>query len=255
MIESLFILFIIFLFIIPIPTLSLALGLAIGHIFYKQFLLLRHQPAKHKSLVWYTLLCSAINLSSSLILAFALSYAVYYFLTDLSWLFIFNFLFCLLISVRWFDFSNYLFRYLIHRLSEQHTQAIKTTGPSTFVMIYGLRKSIGWGAGWTPVFVDAADIDLGQEPLRVKGLFLDLNLDSENIENAGPVSSEQISFNLRQSRQQPQADRFKLVVRDQFYPFRCRETRDLLLSRICPPQVVNTDRTYPLISTNNPTPG
>ncbi len=255
MIESLFILFIILLFIIPLPTLSLALGLGIGHIFFKQFLLMRHQPAAHKSLAWYTLLCNAINFSLSLILAFALSYAVYYFLTDLSWLFIFNFLFCLLISARWFDFSNHLFRYLIHRLSEQHTPAIKTTGQSTFVMIFGLRKSIGWGAGWTPVFVDAGDIDLSQETLRFSGQFLDFNLDTGNIQNAASVSAEQISLSLRDTRQQYQADRFKLVVRDQFYPFRCRETRDRLLNRISPPRAGTTERTSSPISINHPTPG
>lgn len=247
MIESLFILLIIFLFIMPIPTLAMATGLGIGHLFYKQFLLFRYQPASHKNLIWCTLLCNGINFFLSLFLALAMSYAVHYFLTDLFWLFLFNFLFCFAVSLRWFDFSNRLFRYLVHRLSEKHTRPLNTTGQSTFVMIYGLQKSIGWGAGWTPVFVDAGIIDLTRETLRFRGLFLDMTLGPQNLENAISVSSEQITLIPRRENEHQRVGRYKLVVRDQFYPFRCRETRDLILSRIFSTEKTQTNVPAPTL--------
>ncbi len=216
MIESLFILFIIFLFILPTPTLALAFGLSTSHLLYKQYLLLRNQPPKFKRVAWLVLVGNGINLTLSLILALAMSYAVFYFLTQQTWLFIFNFLFCFLVSARWFDFSNSLFRSYIHRLSEKHTPALKTTGESTFVMIFGLRKSIGWGAGLMPVFVDAGDINLEEKDLQFKGLFLDFKLGREDIESAVPSSSEQIIFTPRHNPPSLRVDRFRLVVRDQF---------------------------------------
>lgn len=239
----------------PVPTLALATGLGIGHLFYKQFLLFRFQPASQKKLIWYTLLCNGINFILSLFLAFGMSYAVHYFLTDLFWLFLFNFLFCFAVSIRWFDFSNRLFRFLVHRLSEKHTPSLKTTGNTAFVMVYGLRKSIGWGAGWTPVFVDAGDIDLTREILRFKGLFLDLTLNSQSLENAISVSSEQITLIPRRENDYQRAGRYKLVIRDQFYPFRCRETRDLIISRIFPTEKPPANTPSSPLPLNNPTTG
>ncbi len=239
----------------PVPTLMLSLGMGISHLLYKQFLLLRHQPGQHKRVVWFTLLCNTINLALSLALAFAMSYAVYFFLTDLSWLFIFNFLFCIVISFRWFDFSHRLLRSFIHRLSEQHNLSAKTTGDSVFILLFGLRKSIGWGAGLTPVFVDAGEVDINQETLRFKGLFLNLKLSPDDFQGGFPISSEQISLIPRKENHAAPVDRYLLVVRDQFYPFRCRETRDLLLSRISPQKTSSKETSISALPLNNPTTG
>ncbi|MCA9484805.1 MAG: hypothetical protein KC553_13825 [Nitrospina sp.] len=229
MLESLLILFILFLFITPVPALAVALGLSTSHFLYRKHMLLRYQPTVGKRLAQWTLACSAINLILSFLLALCLSLAVLYLLTDLFYLFLFNFVFCFMVSARWFDFTHHLYRSRVLALSEHHTRVQNATADSPLVMVYGLRKSIGWGAGLTPVIVDAGLLDLDRESLRFKGLFLDLNLGPHRIEFAQPVSSEKIAFRPRQT-QPHRIETFWLVVRDGFYPFKCRNTRDRILS-------------------------
>ena len=100
MLESLLILFILFLFITPVPALAVVLGLSTSHFLYRKHMLLRYQPTVGKRLAQWTLACSAINLILSFLLALCLSLAVLYLLTDLFYLFLFNFVFCFMVSAR-----------------------------------------------------------------------------------------------------------------------------------------------------------
>jgi len=195
-------------------------------------LLFKNQPAEGKRVAWLALFTGWINFILSLVLGLTLSLGVYYLITDLFFVFIFNFLFCSLISVRWFDFSHKLFRHLIYRYKGIDGSAAERTPDTVFVMILGLRKSTGWGLGLVPVFIDAGTLWLKENRLLFDGVFLHLTLTHEVLEQAEPVSYERIRFSPSRPIVAYKAEAFWLVVRDQFYPFKSRDTRDGLLVRL-----------------------
>ncbi|MBI5428373.1 MAG: hypothetical protein HZA02_08880, partial [Nitrospinae bacterium] len=98
MTELLFILYILFLFALPIPGLVLTAALGLVHALRLKYLLLKFQPMAGRRIVYLHVLTRALNLSASAALSLVMAGAVHLLIADYLYLFLFNSIFCFLVS-------------------------------------------------------------------------------------------------------------------------------------------------------------
>jgi hypothetical protein len=220
MIELAIIILILAFFVSPIYTSAGSLGLYTTWFLYKGYESFKNQPLKGKRVLSAIRTSFLINFIASLILGAQLAWVIYFFIYDLFHLFIFNFIFCFLISLRWFDFS---YRYFQELIIGRFTN--KTTTDTFFVICRGFKENSSFGM--SPVLTDAGFLKLENNHAVFEGTFFTKTFRSGNIMHIEKKSSEKIKiYTHPTSTNQPHI--FLVSLREQFYPFRSRVDRDKL---------------------------
>lgn len=231
MIEFLFVLYILMMFIFPLPVFSATLGAATCYLIFRKHYLWKHQPRRGRKLLMAYWTGSFLNFALSLVLAVAMALAVYYLIFKNYFLFVFNFLFCFAISYRWFDYAHLMFRVCVHKL-KQLSGPVRATG--TLVLLIGSRPHSGLGLGMMPSFLDAGWLTLEKNRVVFDGLLIQETWTPAHFAEVEAVSSEKIRLTPQPDRRHGRAGAYTLIVRDQFYPFRCRSQRDRIVQVLNP---------------------
>lgn len=229
MIEFLFVLYILIMFIFPLPVFSATLGAATCYLIFRKHYLWRSQPRPGRNLLAAYWIGKFLNFALSLALAVAMALFVHYFIFKNYFLFLFNFLFCFLISYRWFDYAHWLFRLYVHKLKQK-------PGPpgqsETLAVLIGSRPHSGIGLGMMPAFVDAGYLTLKGNRVFFDGLLIQETWTPAHFAEVEKISSEKIQLIPHPDHRQGRASMYTLIVRNQFYPFRCRPLRDRIFQAL-----------------------
>lgn len=221
MLEFLLILYILFVFVFPLPLLGLTSGLAVIYVLYRKCLLLKHQPVEGKRVLLLSGLSRTANLVCCLLLSLAMTFGVHFFIIENRYLFLFNLIFSLSVSIRWFDFTHRIYRRSIDKWLGDRLSG-------TFVVCIGLRKKTG--VGMAPVFMDAGYLrDSGD---CFEGTFFKHDLEASAISKVEKKSSEKIRILFSSSPPPFYPDALSIILREQRYPFMSRQTRDKIFQSL-----------------------
>jgi hypothetical protein len=222
-------LLILLFFIFPVPGLAVCLGVWTCHLIYGKLLLLNRQPPEWKKIVWIHFLTGAADTILSFMMAFMLALTVYFLIFDGLRLFIFNLIFCFLISFRWFDFTHVIYRRLVLKLQSLSLPAPKN---SVFCMLIGQRSGTGLGIGMKAVSLDSGYTHWDGHQLIFDGV-MDRKVFSQNtVLTVETISSEKIKIVPSRRNLNEKAEAWILIIRQQFYPFKTRELRDQWFQRL-----------------------
>ena len=210
-------------FIFPIPGLAVCLGAWTCYLIYSKLLLLNRQPDRWKKIIWIHFLTRTIDIILSLAIAFMIALTVYFLIFDSLRLFIFNIIFCSLISIRWFDFTHVMYRHLILKLQPISVPAAKE---SVFCMLIGQRSGTGIGVGMKSIFLDSGYTYWDGHQLIFDGIMARKVFSRDSILTVEKVSSEKIKIVPTRQNSSETTDAWVIVIRQQFYPFKTRELRD-----------------------------
>lgn len=224
MIELTSVLFILLFFVFPLPVMAASLGLFTTWNLYRKYTSFTTQPNEGKKNLIISSVLFLVNFVCSIFLGATLAFAVHYFIFESIYLFIFNFLFCSTISLRWFDFTHSLYRLFIFKLKPKDTSI-----PSHFAVCQGFRKREGFGL--TPVFTDAGTLRWKDNQLVFKGVFREEVFNSCNISHAEKKSYEKIRIFLK-SNNLRNAEIFLITLKEKFYPFESRQDRDHIFEKL-----------------------
>ncbi|MGV7220139.1 MAG: hypothetical protein ACQ9MH_01290 [Nitrospinales bacterium] len=238
MIEIFIVSYILLAFSFPLLSLALTLGAGTTWIIYRGSFLLKNQPENGRPIIWYSMKATAVNFILSIILGGAMAFFVYYVIYDNYYLLLFNFAFCSIIALRWFDFSHKIFEHKIIKLkshSERPFSPIiekKNKGDGDaplFAMCIGLTKKTGVGGGMIPTFLDSGYIFVDNKKLYFEGVFLRQMFGRDTVVNLEKISSEKIKVYPRIEKAQFNADAYLFILKYQFYPFKSRGSRDRII--------------------------
>ena len=222
-------LIILLFFIFPIPGLAVCLGTWTCYLIYGKFLLLNRQPPRWKKIVWIHFLTGTADTILSFMMAFILALTVYFIIYDGLRLFIFNFIFCFLISFRWFDFTHIIYRGLVLKLQPLSLPPPKN---STFCMLIGQRSGTGIGIGMKAVSLDSGYTYWDGHQLVFDGIISRKVFSRESVLTAEKISSEKIKVVQARQNQKEKAEAWTIIIRQQFYPFKTRKLRDQWFERL-----------------------
>jgi hypothetical protein len=224
MIELTSVLFILLLFVFPLPVFATSLGLFTTWNLYKKYSSFKAQPTEGKKNLILSAILFLINFICSIFLGVTLSFAVHYFIFDNLYLFIFNFLLCSTISLRWFDFTHNIYRLYILKLKPKD-KSIK----SHFAICQGFRGRDGFAL--TPIYTDAGTLKLEGNQLVFKGVFREETFTPANITHIEKKSSEKIRiFSKRNNFKNTEV--FLITLKEKFYPFKSRQDRDQIFEKL-----------------------
>jgi len=166
MLETIFVLIVIFLLIAPRATLAFILGVWTVSRIYKAVQLWSRQPNEGFALLKIRAASMTCNFILSLALAFVLASFVNALILGNKYLFLFNFIFCFFISLRWFDYSQFLFRLWVMKAYGLK----KPEDPDhSFVICEGKKSNYEFGAAFAPVFLDAGFLNIEKNKFDSKG--------------------------------------------------------------------------------------
>lgn len=241
-------LFILLIFIFPLPGLAVFLGSWTCYLVYRKLLLLKCQPPQWRKIVWIYFLTGAADTVLSVLMALMLAFTVYFLIIDNLRLFIFNFIFCFLISFRWFDFTHVIYRSLVLKL-----QPLSLPHPENgvFCMLMGQRSGTGLGIGMATVSLDSGYLHWEGNRLVFDGVMARKYFSRNNVLTLEKISSEKIKIFPVQRNENEAAEAWVLVLRQQFYPFKTRELRDQWFQRLSGRQE-NAGRVLPLAGLESP---
>ncbi len=228
MLEFLFVLYIVLMFIFPLPGLAATLGLVTTYGLYGKYQLLTRQPAEGRGLLLADTLFAVVNFLCAIGLALLLALGVHLLIFSSPFLFLFNFIFCAAISVRWFDFTHAAYRRYALRQKNPPSPTLKD---AAFVVCRGYIP--GGVLGWLPSFLDAGLLHPGEAGLVFDGVFTRRTLSPKTVTAIGKRSFEKMRLTL-----QPKAagaapvEAVTLTLKENFYPFRSREARNRLFSQL-----------------------
>ncbi len=222
-------LFILMFFIFPVPGLAVSLGTWTCYLVHRELLLLKRQPPQWKKIVWIHFLTDAMNTVLSFLIAFLMAFTVYFLIFDSLRLFLFNFVFCFLISFRWFDFTHALYRRRILNLKPPSLPPRKN---SVFCMLIGQCTGTGMGLGMKPVFIDSGYACWEGDQLVFDGVIARRDFTRKNVLSVQKISPEKIKIIPARQNLNEEAEAWVLVIRQQFYPFKMRDLRDEWYNRL-----------------------
>lgn len=222
-------LLILLLFIFPLPGLAVCLGAWTCYLIYGKLHLLNRQPPQWKKIVWVYFLTRAADIILSFVMAFMLALTVYFLIFDGLRLFIFNLIFCFLISFRWFDFTHVIYRHLALKLQPLSLPAPKD---SVFCMLVGQRSGTGIGIGMKGILLDSGYTYWDGHQLIFDGIINRKIFSRTNVLTVEKISSEKIKIIPTRQNSNEEAEAWTLVMRQQFYPFKTRELRDQWFHRL-----------------------
>lgn len=233
MLETLIVIFIFLVFLFPLKSLAVLLGAGTTLFLYRGRSLSSSQPKKGKPLLWYSLIATLANFFLSLLVGGAMASLVYFFIISNNYLFLFNFAFCSIISLRWFDYTFKLYQSRAARLKKDSSlpplfsaEETEETLPPIFVMCIGMGKKTGFGPGMTPIFLDSGYLYVKENELFFDGVFLQHRFDSKTVTKAEKISSEKIKIETQPHEKPFNAEEILIVLRCRFYPFKARHERD-----------------------------
>jgi len=93
----------------------------------------------------------------------------------------------------------------------------------------GIREGSGFGSGLAPSFVDAGCLRVSHAELIFEGLFSRRVFNGPNISRIEKQSSNKIRVDSNDPSASPSANTCLIALKDQFYPFRSRSSRDKIL--------------------------
>lgn len=216
-------------FIFPIPGLAVCLGAWTCYLIYGKLLLLNRQPSRWKKIVWIHFLTGTTDTVLSIVMAFILALTVYFLIFDGLRLFIFNFIFCFLISFRWFDFTHVIYRRLVLKLQPLSLPPPKD---SVFCMLVGQRSGTGIGVGMKTVSLDSGYAYWNGHELVFDGLISRKAFSRKSVLTVEKISSEKIKITPARQNLNEKAGAWTLIIRQQFYPFKTRKLRDQWFQRL-----------------------
>lgn len=220
MLEFLLILYILLVFVYPLPMLGLALCLGIAYFPYREYQLLTQQPVEGRRIIWLYSVLQSTNWFLSFLLSLAMASGVHLIFVENRYLFLFNLIFSLAISVRWFNFTHKLFRHFISKWLGS------SGGPAAvFAVCLGFRDNAGVGFG-APAFMDAGHLLSQGSRVTFSGLLFKHEFLPEEISQVERKSSEKIKVAFSAPPSPLRPDTLLIVLKDQFYPFKSRPVRD-----------------------------
>ncbi|MEE9258665.1 MAG: hypothetical protein V3U37_03895 [Nitrospinaceae bacterium] len=233
MLEIFLILYIFFLFIFPVPAAAVFLGTVTTWAIYRKYNLFTQQPEEGRKILRLNAWTFAANFAASLFVGSGLALMVYLLIFGNVYILAFNFIFCAGISIRWFDYTHQLYRHFILKLKNGPAAV---PDRSVFAVCTGLRESSGSGWGATPVFTDAGILELGESEIVFRGVFTTQQLNTKTVSRAEKKSFEKIKVFLKHSGPPAFADVLMISLKEQFYPFKSRETRDRIFLQLASPE-------------------
>ncbi len=222
-------LLILLFFIFPIPGLAACLGAWTCYLIYSKLLLLNRQPPQWKKIVWIHFLTGAADTILSFAMAFMLALIVYFLIFDGLRLFIFNLIFCFLISFRWFDFTHVIYRRLVLKLQSLSLPAPKN---SVFCMLLGQRSGTGLGIGMKAALLDSGYTYWHGHQLVFDGIIARKVFSRKTVLTVEKISSEKIKIVPARQNSNEETEAWTIIIRQQFYPFKNRELRDQWFQRL-----------------------
>jgi len=235
MLETLVVLYILLAFIFPFHLLAITLGIGTAWLIYRGDFLLKKQPINGKQLIWLLSIASVVNFLLSILVGGVMASLVFYIIYDNNYLFLFNFAFCSIISLRWFDFSHKIYEVQVAKIKRGSVaparfRNVNGQGGDTiqplFAVVVGLGKKTGMGAGMVPIFIDSGYLFIEEGELFFDGIFLRQLFDAATILEVEKVSSERIRITPKSEGKQFKADAYMVILRNRFYPFKSRGSRD-----------------------------
>ena len=216
-------------FIFPIPGLAVCLGAWTSYLIYGKLLLLNRQPPRWKKIVWIHFLTGATDTILSFVMAFLLALTVYFLIFDGLRLFTFNFIFCFLISFRWFDFTHIIYRRLVFKLQPLSLPPPKN---SVFCMLIGQRSGTGLGIGMKAVSLDSGYTYWDGHQLVFDGIMSRRIFSRNSVLTVEKISSEKIKIVPARQNSNENSEAWTIIIRQQFYPFKTRILRDQWFQRL-----------------------
>ncbi|MCH8158184.1 MAG: hypothetical protein IID18_10645 [Nitrospinae bacterium] len=233
MMELLFIVYILLLFVFPLPALAVLLGLFTTWGLHRKYQLVKLQPPTGRGLLRLNIIASSLNLIASLAVALALAVLVYAVIFDFLYLFAFNLIFCFAIALRWFDFTHEMYRRAVLKLKPS---LLPVGEEHFFVTIKGLREVSGFGPVLVPVFAAAGYLVVNDSSAIFEGVFTHLSFEAAALTRIEKKSSDKIRIICPRQGSGPAVDAYLIALKDQFYPFKSRSRRDHIVSRLAPVQ-------------------
>jgi hypothetical protein len=226
MVELGFILYIVLLFVFPHLTIAIGLGLGTTYWLRQKYYLFQNQPKQGGKIVLITNLLFALNIALSLCLGFLIALSVYLVIHPSNTLFLFNFVFSATISMRWFDFTHKWYRALIKNITHRTADA---SADSVFAVCQGYR-SVGYGR--MPVFIDAGVLRITGSDIQFEGVFIRKPLNAATVLSVRKKSFEGFKVQLNHPGPDHGANTLLFTLKDNFYPFRCKESRNRIFDKI-----------------------
>jgi hypothetical protein len=224
-------------FIFPVPGLALCLGAWTCYLIYSKLVLLNHQPPRWKKIVWIHFLTGTADTILSFVMAFLLALTIYFVIFDGLRLFLFNLIFCFLISFRWFDFTHVVYRHLILSLQPLSLPPPKD---SVFCMMIGQRSGNGIGIGMKAISLDSGYTYWNGHQLVFEGIMSRKIFSRSSVLTAEKISSEKIKITPAQQNADEKVEAWTIVIRQQFYPFKTKKLRDQWFQRLSDIEDSNT---------------
>lgn len=226
MIELAIVSIILLLFLFPVPIFVAILGVSTTWFLYRKYESFKIQPLEGKKYLILSMVSFLANFICSIFLAVAMALGVHFFIYENIYLFAFNFIFCLAISLRWFDFTynqfqNFIFKtkdFKKHNFTQPH-----------FAVCRSFRQRKGFGLA--PIYIDAGILSLVGRKLVFKGVFREETFTLSNIISVEKKSYEKIKISTRPTNsEEPKV--FFISLKEQFYPFKSRVTRDRIFQNL-----------------------
>lgn len=231
MLETALIVYILLLFAFPLPALAVLLGLSTVWGLHRKYQLMEQQPSEGSYILRLNAVTSLLNFLASVVLAVTISAGVNAVIFDFLYLFLFNFLFCFLISLRWFDFTHNIYR---RGILKQKPSLANIPEEKVFVTLTGLKEGSGFGPGLAPIFVDAGYLRTDNSKIIFEGLFTHRIFDASTVTRIEKKSSNKIRIDSNDPTATPLANACLITLKDRFYPFKSRATRDNITRFLTP---------------------
>ncbi|NIQ00070.1 MAG: hypothetical protein GWM98_06315 [Nitrospinaceae bacterium] len=216
-------------FIFPVPGLAICLGVWTCFLTFQKIHLLRSQAPQWRPIVWLHFLSRGTNALMSVFLGLLLSLSVYLLIFNSLRLLVFNFIFCTIISMRWFDFTHSLYRRLSLKIKGPHKAPGKD---SIFIMLKGMRTGTGMGIGMHATSLDSGYLTRVGNQWIFDGIIQRRVFRPETIVEMEKVSSEKIKVIPSPNPKAEEPEAWLITIREKFYPFKTRELRDQLFDEL-----------------------
>jgi hypothetical protein len=226
MLEFSFIIYFLLLFVLPLETMAITLGLATTWQCFQKYQLSVHQPPEGRKVLLLKSITTVCNFILSTIVSLVLAFMIHTLIFTHWYLFIFNLVFSLAISLRWFDFTHLITRHYILKFGADFKDESRA-----FVEITGLKARPGRLSGYIPVLLDAGGLRWQNSELIFDGVFYKQKFSAQNTREIEKKSLDRIKIVLKKDRDS-QPDICIISLREQFYPFKSREKRDTLYQDI-----------------------
>ena len=111
MLEFTFIIYFLLLFVFPLQLVAITLGVATTWQCFQKYQLSIHQPPEGKKILQLKSITTACNFILSVIVSLAMAFMIHILIFTHWYLFICKLVFSLVISLRWFEFTQLITRH------------------------------------------------------------------------------------------------------------------------------------------------